>query len=457
MYNNISLTGGTLHYSPKYRSFTLLFFQNKLHMKLFNTLTFTLLSITLSFAQITIDASDAPSFDTEFYYAVDTILSEVGPGPDGAGQNWDFTGLDTNELITTTVVDPTLTPAGDMFTNASFAFESDGLYSYAGIDEAGLYALGGSALQQGFEFTVGFDPPQQLLANPTTLGTTFTSQFAFELEIDGSAFGVDSVRVRQSGTAEAAVNASGTLTVPAGSFETLRLTTESVTMDSIWIKFFGTWQLLQTTIDTAVTHEWWTEAGIGTVATLEMDTEGNPLSLQYLVDFFQPITPPVADFFFDWIGNGALQFIDQSTNDPTEWLWDFGDGNTSQEKHPQHAYEETGTYDVCLTVTNGGGSDTACEELSVTVTSTSEASHSKPVRIYPNPVKDRLNVYAKKITGQPAMALVYNTEGQLLLQFQAVAIPQNWNLNVSQLMPGTYFLEIMVEGEKYQALPFSKQ
>ncbi|MCB9189351.1 MAG: PKD domain-containing protein [Flavobacteriales bacterium] len=72
-----------------------------------------------------------------------------------------------------------------------------------------------------------------------------------------------------------------------------------------------------------------------------------------------PNIPPVADF----VGSptvscsGDIQFIDQSTNAPTSWAWDFGDGGTSTQQNPTHTYTSTGTYTVSLTATNAFGSD----------------------------------------------------------------------------------------------------
>ena len=51
----------------------------------------------------------------------------------------------------------------------------------------------------------------------------------------------------------------------------------------------------------------------------------------------------------------TVQFSDRSTNGPFGWLWEFGDGATSDEKNPRHTYTEIGTYDVKLTVENFGG------------------------------------------------------------------------------------------------------
>lgn len=55
-----------------------------------------------------------------------------------------------------------------------------------------------------------------------------------------------------------------------------------------------------------------------------------------------------------------VQFTDQSTNSPTAWAWDF-DGNgtiDSTQQNPSHTYNQPGTYDVTLTVTNAAGPTT---------------------------------------------------------------------------------------------------
>jgi PKD repeat protein len=54
---------------------------------------------------------------------------------------------------------------------------------------------------------------------------------------------------------------------------------------------------------------------------------------------------------------GEIYFEDRSLNEPSSWLWYFGDGNTSSDQHPTHLYEETGLYTVSLVVSNANGSD----------------------------------------------------------------------------------------------------
>ncbi len=66
---------------------------------------------------------------------------------------------------------------------------------------------------------------------------------------------------------------------------------------------------------------------------------------------------------FSYLGDPLVSFTDLSTLTPFEWQWDFGDGATGTEQNPEHLYEDNGTYTVCLTATNAGGSDIYCEDV----------------------------------------------------------------------------------------------
>ncbi|NMB78558.1 MAG: PKD domain-containing protein, partial [Methanomicrobiales archaeon] len=69
--------------------------------------------------------------------------------------------------------------------------------------------------------------------------------------------------------------------------------------------------------------------------------------------------PPVADFDADTttgIAPLTVQFTDATTNAPTLWSWNFGDGTTSVDQNPQHVFTAPGTYSVNLTAANAGGS-----------------------------------------------------------------------------------------------------
>ncbi len=72
-----------------------------------------------------------------------------------------------------------------------------------------------------------------------------------------------------------------------------------------------------------------------------------------------------------------IAFTDTSTGvGISNWLWDFGDGNTSTDQHPTHIYTDVGAYNVCLTADDGlGNSDMTCQLLTLAeLTSSSEVS-----------------------------------------------------------------------------------
>lgn len=54
------------------------------------------------------------------------------------------------------------------------------------------------------------------------------------------------------------------------------------------------------------------------------------------------------------IPNSTVQFTDESVN-ATSWVWDFGDGKSSDQQHPIHTFTEPGEYMVTLWVTNEEG------------------------------------------------------------------------------------------------------
>jgi len=74
--------------------------------------------------------------------------------------------------------------------------------------------------------------------------------------------------------------------------------------------------------------------------------------------------PPVSRFISSFNCSNKLQvaFTDQSVL-PQTWLWNFGDGFTSTAQNPVHIYPAFGTYNVSLTVTNGGCSNTRINSI----------------------------------------------------------------------------------------------
>jgi len=69
--------------------------------------------------------------------------------------------------------------------------------------------------------------------------------------------------------------------------------------------------------------------------------------------------PPVANYTYSILGDGGILFDGSPSYDRDGVIvfyeWDFDDGNNGQEVVVVHAYNESGTYDVTLTITDDDG------------------------------------------------------------------------------------------------------
>lgn len=103
------------------------------------------------------------------------------------------------------------------------------------------------------------------------------------------------------------------------------------------------------------------------VYVLELVLSPGSLPAPAVIALAHPLTPatpsaPVAGFAaLPNRGPAPLEvaFADLSSGDASAWLWDFGDGTTSTQRHPVHVYAVPGSYDVSLFASNALGDDTA--------------------------------------------------------------------------------------------------
>lgn len=97
------------------------------------------------------------------------------------------------------------------------------------------------------------------------------------------------------------------------------------------------------------------------------DKEGSD-SIEVTVNPVSTNNPPLANFSFVSARLKAT-FTDASSDDGTivSWLWNFGDGKTSNRQNPKHVYRSSDTYTVSLTVTDdGGATDETSQHVVVT-------------------------------------------------------------------------------------------
>ena len=79
--------------------------------------------------------------------------------------------------------------------------------------------------------------------------------------------------------------------------------------------------------------------------------------------YITAIDVPIASFTSDIFEN-EVTFTNTSSGG-TSWLWEFGDGQTSNSMSPSHIYEEDGTYTVLLHATNECGTSTVSEVITI--------------------------------------------------------------------------------------------
>ena len=120
-----------------------------------------------------------------------------------------------------------------------------------------------------------------------------------------------------------------------------------------------------------------------------------------------------------------------------QWI-DCNNGNQAIPGATMQSFTPTATGSFAVAVTENGCTDTsACR--SVTVVGLDDATHSA-IRVWPNPVSERMNVDLGP-GAWDGMLRVFDIAGKRL-QEQELPASQVFDLEVSALQSGMYFLEI---------------
>jgi PKD repeat protein len=155
---------------------------------------------------------------------------------------------------------------------------------------------------------------------------------------------------------------------------------------------------------------------------------------------------PQADFTFMPNSNLVVAFEDLSSNNPTDWLWDFGDGATATVANPVHTFPGQGTYTVCLQSSSSCGSGSICQEVQALITDVADVNPaSLSLEVFPNPSNGWLMISLKADDQQPCDWALYNSLGQLVLQVQGHTNELR-ELDISLQPAGLYWLKAATVG-----------
>lgn len=96
-----------------------------------------------------------------------------------------------------------------------------------------------------------------------------------------------------------------------------------------------------------------------------------------------PVDEPVQAAFTFTDAEGNVQFTNTSTRDE-QWWWNFDDGNTSNEEHPEHIFAAPGTYEVSLIAGNACTTDTTFQSITINIVGIDEISTLFGLKQYPD-------------------------------------------------------------------------
>ena len=472
-------------------------------------------------AQITITASDMPQPGDEWTDINCEIPNNFSIGSPGANQTYDFSNLVPEDTFSTVFVAPSSTPGVSEFPDATIATEVDDdeeFYAYYQQTNDELLLLGfyadTSVSGTGQYLTSRFAPPNKAFQIPSTYNTSFSDMSTLSITYAGEPGFVDSIRSTITTEDEVLFDGYGTITTPDGTFSCLRERTysTSTTTSETYSAMTGIWTVVftNTLIDTI--YNWYGEDNLALASVSFF--EGEILDISYGISEGVVVVPgadfsasnqgagvfnfndnstnsptswawdfgdgntstmqnpshtyaaagtynvcltatnsagsntfcfdvvvvfiPVSDFSFGTPANGVVSFTDASTNNPTSWLWDFGDGNTSTEQNPTHTFAVSGTYNVCLTATNAGGSNMICETITIVITSTDDLANLVKLEIFPNPANTFFNLRLENSNRESLDFYLINALGQIVKSQQVESIG-DYQVSVGNLNTGMYY------------------
>lgn len=231
---------------------------------------------------ITIDGSATLETGTTLVFSVDTVLNDSLEVDTGANLTWNFDWLVEHEENTTDILDPANTDWTSYFPNATAVLDEGDQMIYVEQGAAETVALGfaGDMLGTGADTCAVFSDPMTFIQYPITFGDAYTDDYALEFLSDGSSisqpgFEVDSIKMVMTGTNSSEVNGWGDLTIPAGTYASLKLDRTEDASTIIYIKSSMTgpdWYEVQNEQNTNVSTQFFGEDFAMPILELGMDS-----------------------------------------------------------------------------------------------------------------------------------------------------------------------------------------
>jgi hypothetical protein len=200
------------------------------------------ISTVFSFAQITVTDADILGIGDVIYQAYDDMPnSSITTGNAGANQTWDFSTLNISGLDTMEIISPVGTPFEAYHPTANICIDDQGEYIYINKSSTGLNLVGFDdvpypqlvlplPLTYGFSTSIG-----PLTIMDSSMVNMFVPDSLAVLITTGQAQTVDSIKIVITSTTDFNVDAYGSVTIPMGTFEALRLKADDITTTDYFV------------------------------------------------------------------------------------------------------------------------------------------------------------------------------------------------------------------------------
>jgi PKD repeat protein len=404
-------------------------------------------AVFAQFPQIT-SANQIPSIGDTIIY---TNANTFGFNADGSGGAtdviWNFSALSATNNTDFWYVDPSTTPEAGNFTSSNIAMANSVQSGYEYFETtANTIMRWGYASSSSIYYKVAWNR----FEFPIDPGTNWSTTYAGNMSPLG--VGEDSVTI-ESGNYLAVPDQYGTLSLPplvfGGDPEVFDSVIRVHVTESFAIKAYilGTPAVvINVTDDYYYYFDEESQEPIVVYGSTD-DDQGSPTTT---VLRYQAIpgtgtvagSAPVASFTSADIGGGVVNFTDGSTNAPASWLWNFDDGNLSTQQNPSHLYAVVGqSYSVCLTATNGSGSNMTCNSVPV-FTSIQDHTIHNDIAVFPNPSTGSFTIESK-LLDKNAVVTITDLIGKCVYVKTFDAALSSSELNVSQISPGIYTVKIV--------------
>lgn len=169
----------------------------------------------------------------------------------------------------------------------------------------------------------------------------------------------------------------------------------------------------------------------------------NPAGIDTFIMPIDVVRPPTASITSEVVGEARVNFT-SAVNTTVEYLWEFGDGQTSEDPNPSHVFPGPGDYNVTLNVANACGGFSISETVTVLGTGIFDPEDLTSVRLLPNPNSGIFDLILVSGEFQDVKVHLLDVRGrQIVTHNMNIGVGENLlRFNEENLASGIYILQI---------------